>query len=165
MRCSLPLVGAGAGGITEGHQLAASDSLTWRDLSAEKILIRDTPAGARIQDYVVRKILKVEGEPRVEAQRVGRYKLLNLVASGRGTTLIIESERLVKVAGVTYRPLHHEVVSFHAAWSPRNDNPAFRTLLSLARTMAHPSAPFATSPASDLDGENAAPLRTPDPSP
>ncbi|MFG1179322.1 LysR family transcriptional regulator [Xanthobacter versatilis] len=122
--------------LPEGHQLAASDSLTWRDLSAEKILIRDTPAGARIQDYVVRKIREIEGEPRVEAQRVGRYKLLNLVASGRGMTLIIESERLVKVAGLTYRPLHDEVVSFHAAWSPKNDNPAFRTLLSLARKMA-----------------------------
>ncbi|MDI4663932.1 LysR family transcriptional regulator [Xanthobacter autotrophicus] len=79
--------------LPEGHQLAASESLTWRDLSAEKILLRDTPAGARIRDYVVRKIQEVEGDPRIEAQRVGRYKLLDLVASGRGTTEVVPENR------------------------------------------------------------------------
>nr|WP_272904340.1 LysR substrate-binding domain-containing protein [Xanthobacter agilis] len=151
--------------LPEGHQLAALASLTWRDLRAEKFLLRDTPAGARIQDYVVRRIREVEGEARVEAQGVGRYKLLNLVASGRGTTLIIESERLVKVAGVTYRPLHDEVVSFHAAWSPKNDNPAFRTLLSLARTMAPSSeANPAIARSQDLEAQRAEPSQIHDPS-
>lgn len=125
--------------LPEAHPLSAEDSLTWRDLSSEKILIRDTAAGMRIQDYVVRKIRESECEPHVEAQRVGRYKLLNLVASGRGITLVIESEKMVKIPGVTYRSLRGEVLQFYAAWSPKNDNPAFRTLLSLARAMARSS--------------------------
>ncbi|MGX1097350.1 LysR family transcriptional regulator [Amorphus sp. MBR-141] len=152
--------------LPEGHPLSAEDALTWRDLSSEKILIRDTAAGMRIQDYVIRKIREVECEPRVEAQRVGRYKLLNLVASGRGITLVIESENLVKVPGVTYRSLRGEVLQFYAAWSPKNDNPAFRTLLSLARAMARSSgASHAISHAHDSDGPNAGPSRNRDLSP
>ena len=145
--------------LPEGHPLSTEDALTWRDLSSEKILIRDTAAGMRIQDYVIRKIREVECEPRVEAQRVGRYKLLNLVASGRGITLVIESENLVKVPGVIYRSLRGEVLQFYAAWSPKNDNPAFRTLLSLARSMARSSAPQTSSPVQDLDGVLAEPSR------
>lgn len=122
--------------LAENHPLSAFDAVGWEDLSTEKILLRDTPAAARIENYVVRKIREASGEPNVEAQRVGRYKLLNLVSAGRGSTLITESESLVKVPGVVYRPLCGESVSFHAAWAPQNDNPALQTLLSLARTMA-----------------------------
>lgn len=122
--------------LPQDHTLALTEALTWKDLDAANILLRDTPAASRIQDYVVQKILDAGGAPRIEAQRVGRYKLLNLVSAGRGATLIIESESLVKVPGVVYRPLCGESVSFQAAWAPQNDNPALQTLLSLARSMA-----------------------------
>ena len=122
--------------LPQNHRLASSEALTWKDLDAEKILLRNTAAADRIREYVVYKIREAGGAPQVEVQRVGRYKLLNLVSAGRGSTLIIESESLVKVPGVVYRPLNGEAVSFHAAWAPKNNNPALQTLLSLARTMA-----------------------------
>ncbi|UJX48004.1 LysR family transcriptional regulator [Xanthobacter sp. YC-JY1] len=148
--------------LPQSHRLAYSEALTWKELDAEKILLRDTPAAGRIEDYVVHRMREAGGAPLIEAQRVGRYKLLNLVSAGRGLTLIIESESLVKIPGVIYRPLNGEAVSFHAAWAPKNDNPALQTLLSLARTMARdrmaaPSTPLNLKPSAALS-------RRPDPS-
>ena len=41
------------------------------------------------------------------------------------------------VPGIVYRPITNEVLPFRAVWSPRNDNPALRRLLSMARAMSN----------------------------
>lgn len=122
--------------LPEDHVLTGMAELTWKHIRDERFIIRDTAAASRIRDYLVRRIREVGCEPRIEPQRVGRYKLLKFVASGRGLTLVLESEGLIKIPGVTFRPLGGEFLDFYAVWSPRNDNPAFLTLLSLARTIA-----------------------------
>jgi hypothetical protein len=64
---------------------------------------------------------------------------MNLVAMGQGLTLTSEATTAAHFPGVVYRPLGEEILPFCAIWSPQNDNPALRRLLSLARTMSRRS--------------------------
>jgi hypothetical protein len=63
------------------------------------------------------------------------------VSLGRGLTLVSEAATAVSFPGVIYRPLLGEELSFSAVWSPRNENPAFRRMLSLARKMSKAQPP------------------------
>jgi hypothetical protein len=62
--------------------------------------------------------------------------MLSLVAVGRGLTLTSEATTVAQIPGITYRRMAGEVLPFSAVWSARNDNPACRRLLSLARSIA-----------------------------
>ncbi|MEW6256713.1 MAG: LysR family transcriptional regulator, partial [Pseudomonadota bacterium] len=73
-------------------------------------------------------------------QQVARYSLLGLVATGRGIVPVLESEAVISLPEVVYRPLAGEVIPFSVIYSLRNDNPAVRTLLSLTRKMAQERA-------------------------
>ncbi|MEM7670953.1 MAG: LysR family transcriptional regulator, partial [Pseudomonadota bacterium] len=55
---------------------------------------------------------------------------------GRGLTLTSQATTVSTIPGVIYRPIDGEILSFSAVWSPRNDNPALRRLLSMARQMS-----------------------------
>jgi hypothetical protein len=74
--------------------------------------------------------------PEIGLQYVSRDNLLPLVAVGQGLTLTSEAATVAQMPGVTYRPVSNEILPFSAVWSSRNDNPACRRILSLARTMA-----------------------------
>lgn len=65
-----------------------------------------------------------------------RDTLMQIVFVGRKLTLTSEATTAAQFPGVTYRPLMGETLPFSAIWSPRNYNPAFRRLLSLARVMS-----------------------------
>ncbi|MBZ9937003.1 LysR family transcriptional regulator [Mesorhizobium sp. BR1-1-16] len=125
--------------LPEDHDLAGEAELIWDQLADQDFIVRDTGPGRQIKDYIVRRVHEIDADADVEIQRVGRSNILNLVALGRGITLVSESESAIIVPRVAYRPVHGEWVPFSAVWNPRNDNPAFRTLLSLARSMARPA--------------------------
>lgn len=74
--------------------------------------------------------------PKIHVQRIGRDNLLPLVTLGQGLTLVNEAMTVAQFPGIAYRPIAGEVLPFSAVWSPRNDNPAFRRLLSTARELA-----------------------------
>ncbi|MFG1481054.1 LysR family substrate-binding domain-containing protein [Xanthobacter sp. V4C-4] len=151
--------------LLDGHPLRTKSELSWSDLAHESFLVCSGGRGDEVRDYLSLRLGQMGSHPRFLIQNIERYSLLTLVALRRGVAPTLESETAISIPGVIYRPIAGERLPFFAIASPRNDNPAARTLLSLARTMAHPSAPFAASPASDLDSSNAVPLRTPDPSP
>ena len=64
-----------------------------------------------------------------------------MVAIGRGLTLTSEATTGAQIPGVVYRPMAEEVLPFSAIWSRRNDNPACRRFLSLARVLARSERP------------------------
>lgn len=123
--------------LWDSHPLSANLDLCWEDLSLERFLIRPGGPGEEVQDYLTWRFEKLGRYPRISIQSVGRYKLLSLVASHRGLVPVLQSETEISIPGVTYRPLAGEILPFYAVSSPKNDNPAARTLLSLARTMSH----------------------------
>ncbi|MFX7992956.1 hypothetical protein ABTK58_20845, partial [Acinetobacter baumannii] len=55
-------------------------------------------------------------------------------------TVMSEAGTAAQFPGTAYRQLAGEVLPFCAVWSPRNDNPAWRRLLSLARSMSRSAA-------------------------
>ena len=124
--------------LPEGHRLIAKDDLHWHDLAGESFIVSDAAPGPEIHDYLVQRLADLGHHPDVQAQQVGRDVLLSMVAVGRGLTLTSEATTAAQIPGVAYRPIADEVLPFSAIWSPRNDNPACRRFLSLARSMARP---------------------------
>lgn len=118
------------------HPLSAKDELDWSDLAGESFIVSEAAGGQEIQDYLVQRLAELGRSPVIEPQKVGRDNLLTLVALGRGLTLTSEATTAARFPGVVYRPMNGEALPFSAVWSPKNDNPACRKLLSLARTMA-----------------------------
>lgn len=122
--------------LPDNHALATKSELRWPDLSNEKFIVSDTAPGPEIQDYLVQRLADVGHRPYMEVQAVGRDNLLHLVAIGCGLTLTSEATTAARFPGLVYRPILGENLPFCAVWSPINDNPSMRRLLSLARTVA-----------------------------
>lgn len=105
--------------LPDDHILASREELVWDDLAAESFIVSMVAPGQEI-----------------EVQQIGRDNLLQLVALGRGLTLVSEAMTVAQFPGISYRPIAGEVLPFSAVWSPRNDNPALRRFLSTARMLS-----------------------------
>ena len=122
--------------LPERHELAIRTAVDWRELSGEAFMVSETAPGQEIYDYLVRKLADLSWHPDIHVQSVGRDNLLSLVAIGRGLTVVSEAMTVTTHPGVVFRPIKGERLPFSAIWSPNNDNPAFRRLLSMARAKA-----------------------------
>lgn len=122
------------------HPLVQRDVLSWRDLVDETFLVRTEGSGNEVRGFLERKFRELDISPRISTQQVARYSLLGLVATGRGIVPVLESETVIGLPEVVFRPLAGEAIPFSVIYSPRNDNPAVRTLLSLTRKMTQERA-------------------------
>lgn len=122
--------------LPESHHLTVQDEVTWKDLRAQRMLVRDSETGSKVFDWIARHLTALGYRPDIERCRVDRDGLVPLVAVGWGLSLISGAATATLVPGVVYRPLATEPLSFRAVWLPENDNPAFRRLLSLAKAMS-----------------------------
>lgn len=121
--------------LPDDHPLANKVELGWPDLVSERFIVSDVAPGQEIHDYLVAHLADLGSHPEIHPQQVGRDNILSLVAVGRGLTLTSEATTVAQFPGITYRQLADEVLPFSMVWSARNDNPACRRLLSLARTI------------------------------
>lgn len=126
--------------LPNDHPLSEKPVLGWRDLAGERFIVSDGAPGSEIHDYLVQRLAELGRHPEIHTQYVGRDNLLSLVAIGRGLTVMSEAGTAAQFPGTVYRQLMDEVLPFCAVWSPRNDNPAWRRLLSLARSMSRSAA-------------------------
>jgi len=122
--------------LPSNHELTLKDEISWADLRERHFIVSEADPGPEIHDYLVKHLAELGHHPSVERQGVGRDNLMHLVAIGRGLTLTSEATTAARFPGVVYRPLAGEILPFCAIWSPQNDNPALRRLLSLARIMS-----------------------------
>ena len=120
------------------HRLATREMLHWHDLTSESFIVSDTAPGPEIRDYLIQRLAGLGRHPNIHPHYVGRDVLLSMVAIGRGLTLTSEATTGAQIPGVVFRPITDEVLPFSAIWSRRNDNPACRRFLSLARILARP---------------------------
>lgn len=118
------------------HPLRRKKQLHWRDLCGQSFIVSEGAPGPEIHDYLVKRLAGFGQHPDIHAQFVGRDNLLAMVAVGRGLTLTSEAATGARIPGITYRSIADEILPFSAVWSPQNDNPACRRLLSMARAMA-----------------------------
>lgn len=119
-----------------GHPLYNRDQIRWTDLVGSRFIVNDVAPGGEIQDYLTQRLADLGQHPDIHQQYVGRDNLLTLVAQGLGLTVTSEATTAVSFPGVVYRPIAGEELPFCAVWSRQNDNPAFRRLLSAARSAA-----------------------------
>lgn len=122
--------------LPSGDDLASRMEIAWDDLRGRAFVVSKAPPGPEIYDYLVKHLADLGISPDIERQAVYRDTLMQIVAGRRKLTLTSEATTAAQFPGVTYRPLTGETLPFSAIWSPRNDNPAFRRLLSLAKIMS-----------------------------
>lgn len=127
--------------LPESDNLAKQDNIVWEDLYERRFIVSRLDPGPEIHDYLVKHLARLGHHPSVEYCRVGRDNLMQLVSFGKCLTLTSEATTGTIFPGVTYRPLNGELLPFCAIWSPKNDNPALRRLLSLARAMSKKNGP------------------------
>ncbi|MDX3925940.1 MAG: LysR family transcriptional regulator [Shinella sp.] len=125
--------------LPEDHILTGKEELDWHDLTQEIFIVSEAAQGQEIHDYLVQRLAALGHRPEIRSQHVGRDNLLPLVALGRGLTLTSEATTAAHFPGIAYRPMSGETLPFGAVWSPKNDNPAFRRLLSMAKVLARRS--------------------------
>jgi DNA-binding transcriptional LysR family regulator len=118
------------------HELASLRTISWMHLRDRHFIVSEDDPGPEIHDYLVKHLGDLGHHPSIERHRVGRDNLMHLVAMGQGLTLVHEAAGASHFPGVIYRHIKDEILPFCAIWSPKNDNPALRRLLSLARTMS-----------------------------
>ena len=112
---------------------------------------------------VAKRLADLGRHPDIQQQAVGRDNLMRLVALGRGLTVTSEATTAAQFPGVVFRPINGEILPFCAVWSPRNDNPALRSLLDLARTMAREEGEAVLSEKPQAPFRPALPLQSRDP--
>jgi DNA-binding transcriptional LysR family regulator len=161
--------------LPSDHDLADQACIYWDDLRDQAFVVSEGVPGPEIQDFLIKRLAELGVHPAIKRYRVGRDNLMQIVSFGRGLTLTSEATIAARFPGVVYRRLDDEAMPFCAVWSPINDNPALRRLLSLARSMAKDKrlgSPVASSSASLMKSGQAspllksvAPLQNPDPSP
>lgn len=123
--------------LPETHALAAKERVEWTDLRGQHFIVSEADPGPEIHDYLFKHLSELERPPSVERCPVhNRDTLMQLVALGTGITVTSEATTGAKFPGVIYRLLVTTDLPFCAVWSPRNDNPALRRLLSLAKSLS-----------------------------
>ena len=118
------------------HELAEKEEIAWTDLRNLEFIVSEAAPGPEIHDYLVKHLAELGNRPSVQQHAVYRDTLMQIVANGQGLTLTSEATVATQFPGVVYRPLAGESLPFCAVWSPRNDNPAFRRFLSLAKVIS-----------------------------
>jgi len=124
--------------LPRGHALCSRKEVEWEALRDERCILRQSDPGPAFQDYVINRLADLGHRPNVRRFDVGREASMHLVALGMGVSLTSEATIANSFPEVEFRPLagNTDVVSFSGIWSPKNDNPALRRFLSLARVLA-----------------------------
>nr|WP_313372433.1 LysR substrate-binding domain-containing protein [Brucella intermedia] len=122
--------------MSESDALAEQEEIQWADLYDRKFIVGCGQLGPEICNYLIKRLSALGYLPVVEQQSVHRDNLMQIVAKGNNLTLTSEGTVALRFPGIHYRPLRGETLPFLAVWSPKNDNPAFRRLLSSAKVLS-----------------------------
>ncbi len=122
--------------LSHCHPLSERDRLDWVDIREERFAVIEAAPGSEVRDYIIRRVTNYSDYPLIEARPVTQATLMQMVGLGEGITVVSEGWTELGIADVRTVPLvaEEDEVPFSAVWSPTNDNPAFRRLLSLVKS-------------------------------
>lgn len=120
------------------HHLAERESIEWSWLREQKFLVTKCEPGLEVHDYIVRRLADYNTYPAIKIMPCNQETLMNMVAIGRGVTVVSAGWCSISVPRLLLRPLvgDEDVVPFSAVWAPGRDNPSLRRFLSLASSLA-----------------------------
>lgn len=138
--------------VSRKNGLFSSGEVSWAELAKVSFLTTVNDVGPQIRAEIAMSASQHGFEPAIFEHDVSRDTLLNMVGLDVGVALCPASWTGASYPDVTYVNLaERRLFHYMIAWSARNDNPALRRLIGLAKVMS------AAAPS--------APSRTPDPSP
>lgn len=122
--------------LPSDHSLAGRASIELTSLRDERFIVTREAPGPETYAYLLKRLSGLEQSPSIDEYGVGREALLSMVGFGFGVTLLCGGGIGVRYPDVTFVPVTEESLPFSAVWSPENDNPALRRLLSDARLLS-----------------------------
>jgi DNA-binding transcriptional LysR family regulator len=120
--------------IPRSHPLAAVNSLKWDEVGRETFLVMADTRGPEIERYLVRQLSRYGKRPTISVQNVGCENLLSMIAQGFGFAIATSSAEGISYPGVCFVPCTGDEprVSFSAAWSKSNPNPALKFMIEMS---------------------------------
>jgi len=122
--------------MSHTHPLSRRHHLDWGDIKDERFAVTGAAPGSEVRDYIIRRVANYSNYPSIEVRPVSQATLMQMVGLGEGITVVSAGWTELAIADVCTVPLvaDEDEVPFSAVWSRTNDNPAFRRLLSLAKS-------------------------------
>ena len=117
------------------HPLSERESLDWRTLRGEQILVQDWPHSHSTRDFyasIVGTGVSFRSHP------AAKQSIFGLVAAGFGLTLATESQSQVRFPGVVFKPVaeSNACVEIKLAWSPNAEDAVVGRFISFMRDEA-----------------------------
>jgi DNA-binding transcriptional LysR family regulator len=124
-----PLVAA----LPSGHRLAGHASLELAMLAREPFVLQARSRGPESHDQILAICRSAGFSPRV-VQEGSNIDVLSLVASGAGVAIVPMSLRVIRRAGIAFRPLRERpVTQLNMVWGKYAESPVLREFLSEVR--------------------------------
>jgi DNA-binding transcriptional LysR family regulator len=120
-----PLVAA----LPAGHRLGGRPRLALSMLAGEPFLIQARARGPGSHDQILAMCRSAGFTPRV-VQEGSQFDVLSLVASGAGVAIVPGSLRVIRRAGLVFRPLREgPVTQLQMVWRKNAESPVLREFL------------------------------------
>ncbi|CAH1664644.1 LysR family transcriptional regulator [Chelatococcus asaccharovorans] len=122
--------------VPDNHPLCQNAAIQWTELAGERILLASQGPGLELEHLLTMKSHSVLYR-RALYQEAGVDRLLSLVSTGHGISLILEGATGFRYDGVIYREVHENGqptrLNFFAYWRQGNSNPAMPRFLEMLR--------------------------------
>ena len=122
--------------IPDDHPLCQRAAVEWSDLGGERILLTSQGPGPELEHLLMAKSHSIRYRYALY-QEAGVDRLLSLVSTGHGISLVLEGATGLRYEGVTYREVHENSeptrLGFFAYSRRGCSNPAARPFLDMLR--------------------------------
>lgn len=123
--------------LPTSHRLAKAHTLMLEELRLERFILAAGGFGPEVAEHLGRHMGRGGNGPYLQLHRIGQCDLINMVASGFGTTIVIGRLSHAAPDGVVLVPLAaRNSIATRAAWLTANANPALKGLLGTVRQAA-----------------------------
>ena len=124
--------------LPTAHFLCLRQEIKWGALRDERFIVCQSGIGDMFHAYFAKRAADLGYDFDIQRFKVGHDISIQLVSLGFGLSVTTEAATVNCYPGVEFRPIAGgaAVIHFSGVWSSKNDNPAFRRFLSLARVMS-----------------------------
>lgn len=133
--------------LPKSHRLAGARAVKLEELRDERIILGAGGLGPEVADYLQRQMARLGSKPKLQMLRVDQCSLVDMVARGFGTTILVGGPPHAGPDGIVLIPLAGtSIISIHGIWLASTANPALKCLLKmLAESRTPAKQPFGSN--------------------